>query len=568
MSHIYTIRTESVVKYSKSIVLLAVMVLAIVFLPHAYAAPVSVTITPSTQAISQLSVASFAIGLSGAAKNAYRLSLSGLAYGSTFSFSSNPVSTPPGGGTGSGSSTLNIDTSSTPMYCPGTYSFTVSATNSTSAPTPGAPGDSSSASATLSVIPIGPPLSVTVTTDKSTYRIGDKATIVLTVNRPAEGTLTITSPGGAPSQFFYTFLGPTSSITKTLTVSTIGRWNVNFQADDFCSGFSSGQAPFDVTPDTYDISISLNGVPAQFSAQLNVDGQSQGSIGGTEIKSLSFKLDTSHTLTVDQYIQGDSGSRFFASQNTWTVNAAGSHTFQYTAQYLLTVSTDPAGVTDVSGGGWYDAGSSAQTSQVPSTVPGPAGTQYAFKGWTVDGAAQSGNGISVTMDKAHTAVATYETDYQLLIDSPYGNPQGQGYYAAGSTATFSVSTPWGFPIQQVFTQWQGDYTGTSPQGSVTMDKPKVIHAVWSTSYIPLIAIAVVAIAVVGGVLFWRMKRGPGSSASAQTKLAVGEGGEAAGEAAVAAESAKCSKCGTENSLDQKFCTNCGEKLSHHKKHQT
>jgi hypothetical protein len=336
---------------------------------------------------------------------------------------------------------------------------------------------------------------------------------------------------------------------------------VNFQADDFCSGFSSASATFDVTPDTYDVNISLDGVPAQFSAQVSVDNQPQGTIGGAEIKKLTFKLDTTHTVAVEQYVKGDAGVQYFASQNTWTVSSGGSHTFQYETQYLLTVATDPAGITDVTGGGWYKAGMSVQTNQVPNVVPGTSGTQYAFQGWVVDGVAQSGNGITLTMDKQHTAVAKYQTQYQLLIDSPYGNPQGQGYYPSGSTATFSVSTPWGFPVQQIFVRWEGDYTGTSPQGSLTMDNAKVIHAVWSTSYLPLIALIVVAAAVVGGLLFWRSRREPGPETKPTPEAPAEEGGESV-------ETIKCDKCETENSADQKFCTNCGEKLVHHRKRHT
>ncbi len=551
------IRIGFVVRLYRPFFLLSVMFLAFMPLPRAYASPVTVTITPTSQAVLQTSLASYTIGLSTGAKNAYRLSLSGLVGSTAFSFSSNPLSTP--GGTGS--TTLTIDTSSTPLYCPGSYSFTVSASNSTSSPVPATPGDSNSASATLTVVQVGPPLAVTVTTDKSTYRIGDTVTISLTANRPAEGLLTISGPSGSPSTFSYIFYGPSYTLTKTLTVNTIGRYSVNFQADDFCSGFSSASASFEVTPDTYDVSIALDGVPAQYSAQVTVDNQQQGTIGGGEIKKLTFKLDTTHTVTVDQYVKGDAGVQYFAAQNTWTVSSAGSHTFEYETQYLLTVVTDPEGITDVTGGGWYKAGTSVQTNQVPGAVPGPAGTQYAFQGWVVDGAAQSGNGVTLTMDKPHKAVATYQTQYQLLLDSPYGNPQGQGYYAAGSTATFSVSTPWGFPVQQIFVRYEGDYTGTSPQGSITMDKPKLIHAVWSTSYLPLIALIVIAAVVVGGLLFWRSRRAPAPETK-PTPTAPSD------ETAVTAESVKCDKCGTENSVDQKFCTNCGEKLVHHRKHHT
>ena len=161
----------------------------------------------------------------------------------------------------------------------------------------------------------------------------------------------------------------------------------------------------------------------------------------------------------------------------------GSHTFTYQTQYQFSVSTDRQGA-PTTGGGWYNDGQSVQTNQATPSVAGPSGTQYAFKDWELDGAPQSSNQLTVTMNMPHTAVAKYSTEYQLVIDSPggLGNPQGAGYYDAGSTATFSVTSPVGFLVQQVLVQWQGDYTGTNPQGAVMMDKPRTVHAVWTTSY--------------------------------------------------------------------------------------
>jgi hypothetical protein len=502
--------------------------------------------SPSPQTVPQGSTATYTYNMGTSHPfTDFSLSVSGV----SGSFSSNPVTTD---GAGSATFSFIADAGSLPGYCPGSYVFTIGVSGG---------GETTTTGGTLIVTQVGPPLSVSVATDKPTYRIGDKITILLTANRPAEGLVTIIPPSGSPSTFSYYFIGPSYTLSKTLTASSIGHWSVNFQADDFCSGFSSASASFDVTPDTYDVSVSLDGVPAQYSAQLKVDNQPQGTIGGAEIKKLTFKIDTSHTVTVDQYVSGDAGVRYFAQQNTWQVSSAGSHTFSYVTQYLFTVVTDPDGITPVTGGDWFNAGTSVQTNQVPDTVAGSAGTRYAFKGWQVDGVAQSGNGISLTMDKPHKAVAKYETQYQLLIDSPYGDAKGQGYYAAASSAAFSVTTPWGFPVQQIFVRWEGDYTGTQPQGSITMDKPHVIHAVWSTSYIPLIAIVVAAAAVVGVFLFWRRRRGPAPETK-PTPAAPGEAGEEA------TGGIKCENCGAENAADQKFCTNCGEKLTHHRKRHT
>ena len=549
-------------KSPKSIMIFGVLILAVFFTPQVYASSVSVSITPTSQAVPQGTSAAYTVMLSGALATSYSLSASGLG-GSGASASPNPVSTPPGGGTGTGSSTLTIPTTGVPgFYCPGTYSFTVTATNVTdgTVPPPGSqpPGypnpDTASATASLTVVQVGPPLSVTVATDKPTYTVGGKVTVLISANRPAEGQLTISPPTGSPQIFPYSFIYGTSyTISKTLTANTIGHWVVTLQADDFCAGVASAQTSFDVSPSTYDVSINLNGVPPQYSAQLQIDGQSQGSVGGGEIKTLTFGIGTSHSISVDQYVTGDTGTRYYCAQNKLSISSAGTLTFSYQTQYQFTVNTDPTGITQVTGGGWFQAGTTVQTSQAPQSVPGSTGTQYAFKGWQVNGASQSGNPVTVTLDKPYTATAQYTTQYQLIVDSPYGNPQGSGFYDAGSTAQFSVTSPDGFPIQQIFVQWTGDYTGTSTQGSITMDKPHSVHAVWSTSYLPLIAIVLIAAAVVGGLLFWRSKRRP----SPETKPTPKPGQGAAGSAAAL----KCAKCGTENAPGQKFCTNCGEKFA-------
>jgi hypothetical protein len=520
--------------------------------PIVHASPVVVTLNPSAQVVAQGTITTVAISLTAAVGNHYDLSLSGLLPGSSYSFSPNRVPTP----SGSGNSNLKIDASSTPLYCPGTYPYTVTATNTTVP-------DSGSASGSITVVQVGPPLSVTVTTDKSTYRIGDKATIQMSATRPAEARLTIAGPTGSPTVISILFYGPSASLTRTLTLNAIGRYTVTLEADDFCSGFSSSVAYFDVTPDTYSVSVSLDGVPSTVSVPLTVDGQDQGSIGGGEIKSLSFKLDTSHTIMVSQYVDGDAGVRYFASQNTWTVGSAGSHTFQYTTQYLFTVNTDPSGVAQVTGGGWITAGSTVQTSQAPDTLAGAAGTRYAFKGWTVDGALQSGNPISLTMDKPHTAVATYETQYQLIVDSQYGDPQGTGYYASGSTATFSVTTPVGIMIQQVFTGWDGDFTGTSPTGSITMDKPHSVHANWTTSYFQLYILigVLVAIAIVAGLLLWRRRQSMAPPETKPTPPTTGEPEQPAEEQPPAiGETVQCPSCGTDVPVGQTYCQNCGAKI--------
>ncbi|MGD0175716.1 MAG: hypothetical protein ABSC50_02695 [Candidatus Bathyarchaeia archaeon] len=497
-------------KYFKMGLFVAIIAIAFVLPPRVAAFGPVVTITAtSSQPAPQGTLATYSVDVAwGFPSVSFSLTLAGLPSGAAYSFSPNPTTTDV---TLHASSTLTIDTGSLPLYCPGSYSFKVTATSG--------PNVGTSTPTALTVAMVGSPLLVSVSTDKPTYRVGDTISIFVTLTRPAEGTLQITGPSGF-SAITYPFAttGPVSGVAKKLTAGAIGTYTVSLAADDYCGGFGSAQASFAVNPNTYDVTISLSGVPSQYSSTLQVDGQQQGTVQGSQPKTLSFPIGSSHTIMVDQYVAGEAGVRYYSSQNSWSVSSADSHTFNYQTQYQFSVLTDPNGVTPTTGAGWYNEGASVQTNQVPQTVQGPSGTQYVFKNWELDGAAQSGSQVSVTMDKPHTAVAKYATQYQLVIDSGgIGNPQGAGYYDAGTSATFSVASPVGFLVQQVFVRWEGDYTGTSPQGSVTMDKPKTVHAVWTTSYTQAyIAAGVLVVAIIAAAILM-MRRGKGGTKAKPSK---------------------------------------------------
>ena len=100
-----------------------------------------------------------------------------------------------------------------------------------------------------------------------------------------------------------------------------------------------------------------------------------------KLGSLNFVVGTQHLISVDQYVQGGTGVRYFVSQSSWSIGSAGSHTFNYVTQYYLTVGTNPDGLVQISGAGWYNAGSSSsgRGSTDPSIIP--AGALYVFSNW-------------------------------------------------------------------------------------------------------------------------------------------------------------------------------------------
>jgi M6 family metalloprotease-like protein len=149
-------------------------------------------------------------------------------------------------------------------------------------------------------------------------------------------------------------------------------------------------------------------------------------------------------------------------------------------QYFLSIQSPYA----AAGGGWYEANSQAVVA-LTSTVATGNGVRYVFVRWSGDlsGTNQS---QSLTMSGPKLVSALWATQYELKIESEYGHVNGAGWYDPSAQANFGVDT---FTIdtangtRRVFTQWSGDATGGSQQGTVTMDGPKAIQANWKTEYL-------------------------------------------------------------------------------------
>lgn len=72
-----------------------------------------------------------------------------------------------------------------------------------------------------------------------------------------------------------------------------------------------------------------------------------------------------------------------------------------------------------------------------------------------------------------------------------GQVTGGGSYSAGSSASFSTSqnvVQASKDTRYVFSQWSGDYTGTSLSGSVTMDGSKTVTAVYQLQYLLTVSV--------------------------------------------------------------------------------
>lgn len=106
------------------------------------------------------------------------------------------------------------------------------------------------------------------------------------------------------------------------------------------------------------------------------------------------------------------------------------------------------------------------------------GIRYVFTSWN-DG----DTSVSRTISRGGDYTANYLTQYQLLVESAYGQPEGQGWYDAGATATISVTSIEEAATRHIFNGWNGDFTAATEMAAITMDSPKTVTAEWRTEYL-------------------------------------------------------------------------------------
>ena len=269
------------------------------------------------------------------------------------------------------------------------------------------------------------------------------------------------SDGGAQN---HTYTVPGSSTTVTANYKTQYQVTFNYQVSGGGSGYS---AP----------SVNYTSLGSQHSVTAGPTATVWADSGST------------YTYTNNPLTGSGSSERWYASSGTsGTITSFITINPTYYHQYYLTVSSAYGSPT---GQGWYNAGSSASFG-VTTPASGGAGVQYVFTSWSGSGSGSysgTSNSHSVTMNNAITETANWQTQYYLTVSSAYGSPTGQGWYNAGTSATFSISpttVPGVTGIQYVFTNWVGSgvgsYTGSASSYSVTMNNPITETANWKTQY--------------------------------------------------------------------------------------
>ena len=160
------------------------------------------------------------------------------------------------------------------------------------------------------------------------------------------------------------------------------------------------------------------------------------------------------------------------------------------SQFSLTINSDPPGVENFQGAGWYDSGAQA-TFSTPQNVQASADSRLRFGSWSGDYNGASSTG-SVVMDRPKVVTAHYVVQYLVsvtyapqTIPSNY-NVTSAGWYDVDSFVQLGPA-PTTIDVSSVerlkFSNWVDN--GNSTQNvsvSVFVDKPHTITLTYTTQY--------------------------------------------------------------------------------------
>ena len=121
------------------------------------------------------------------------------------------------------------------------------------------------------------------------------------------------------------------------------------------------------------------------------------------------------------------------------------------------------------------------TLEVPSEISGSDNTKLIFSNWGKFG---NSNPLRLVMNSTLDITATYNDQYLVTVNSPYGDARGSGWYMEGANATFAVDSKvdFGNGTRRVFLQWEGDSNSTLPQAWLIVNSAKRLTAEWKTQY--------------------------------------------------------------------------------------
>lgn len=293
-------------------------------------------------------------------------------------------------------------------------------------------------------------------------------------------------------------------LTGTPSRNSAGTYSFTVQAS---SGTVSAQQTYSTTVErgTFSVTVTISPTLAEGQTRLYVNNQPRGSSlsGGDSVKLTGLDPDAAINVSVDDIVQNPSRPDIRYNADASSATASEDSTlisFTYRTEYSVDLRSEPAGITSISGSGWYREGVPINLT-APNEVPKDNDSQYRFAYWlTPSGEKINSQVLNTAINAPGKFIATYDLYYKVDVETQYGSFQGGGWQKSGSMVKWSVS-PGEVPMTGVLGFFGGKQKALITSGSVTVDSPKTITVQWDPDYTtPAITIPL-ALVVVAGIVY-------------------------------------------------------------------
>jgi hypothetical protein len=329
--------------------------------------------------------------------------------------------------------------------------------------------------------------------------------------------------------------------------------------------------PWRPTATTTLITVSIKGLPSEYSTELIIDGKTVGIIQGGESKRFEVDKKSYHTVQVNKEVRGalvnygnvTIGTRYVCPGNIWTIElvvrevtelvpvwyrilvkndssyywdyyvtyeyrtrlisdlAEKGHVFEYFTEHELYV-MDPYGLKSI---GWVKDGEntilSAKNIIIIRDEP-DIKERAVFKNWVINNMPLENNIVLLKIDKPTVAIAeyTFEIKYKIKAESKFGHitlNKPDGWYFKGEEAIVSIEPEipmdgWMGTLggKMVFNGWYSEKGLESKDATFKfiVEEPKNLKAEWKIDESKPIIIVLTLIALIIIALFFVFYKKP------------------------------------------------------------
>ncbi len=240
--------------------------------------------------------------------------------------------------------------------------------------------------------------------------------------------------------------------------------------------------------ESYSITTNILGLPSDYETNLYVDSEFLKTLRGGDSETIDFDTGTSHTISVNRYVNVSSDSRYNCQTNIFTVSSGGTIDFTYHAEHLITfdhsIPDDSVAIqVDAAKGEetknyslpanfWWEEGSTHEFIY-PETVNALEGKRYVLNYTSVSS--------PITVSSPENIVGYYYVQYYLTVNTELlgvANILGEDWYNKGENVSLLAPDVEAYN----FMTWKIDSSEISGNPvSVIMDSPHTATAAYEST---------------------------------------------------------------------------------------